>query len=159
MSSSLLGQDLQFTSFNCKGLNNPVKHSKVLHHLHQIGARVIFLQETHLKNLEHQKLKKSWLGQIYHSSFSGRARGAAILFHKSVPFVCNQIISDPSGRYIVVFGVINNVCFILPNVYAPNCDDEAFFRRFFSLLPDMSSHYLTLGGDFNCWLNSELVLW
>ena len=35
-------------------------------------------------------------------------------------------------------------------VRCANCDDDAFFKRLFSILPDMSSHRLILGGDFNC---------
>lgn len=41
-------------------------------------------------------------------------------------------------------------------VYAPNVDDDSFFACLFSLLPDLGSHYLILGGDLNCWLDSAL---
>lgn len=150
---SSIGQDLRFTSFNCKGLNNPIKRSKVLHHLQQLGARVIFLQETHLKNLDHLKLKKSWVGHIYHSSFSGRARGTAIILHKSVPFVLDQTIPDSNGRYIIVTGTILDLRVAFVNVYAPNTDDESFFKRLFSIIPDASTYCIILGGDFNCWLD------
>ena len=150
------GGDIKFTSFNCKGLNNPIKRSKVLHHLRHLSAHVIFLQETHLKASDNLKLKRGWVGQTYHSSFPGKSRGVAILFHKSVPFVQSNVISDPNGRFIIVSGQIHNIRVILANVYAPNSDDDAFFRRLFSTLPDMSSHYLIMGGDFNCWLDPQL---
>ena len=32
------GCAIRFTSFNCKGLNNPIKRSKILHHLYHLGA-------------------------------------------------------------------------------------------------------------------------
>lgn len=144
------GGDIKFTSFNCKGLNNPIKHSKVLHHLHHMGAHIIFLQETHLKASDHLKLKRGWVGQTYHSSFLGKSRGEAVLPHKSVPFVHSNVISDPNGRFIIVTGQIHNTHVVLVYVYAPNCD-EVFFKSLFLTLPDMSSYYLILG-DFNCWL-------
>ena len=150
------GGDIRFTSFNCKGLNNPIKRSKVLHHVHQLGAHIVFLQETHLKATDHLKLKKSWVGQIYHSSFAGKSRGAAILLHKSVPFQLSKISADPNGRFVIITGQIHDTRVALANVYAPNCDDDAFFIRLFSILPDMSSHHLILGGDFNCWLCPHL---
>lgn len=150
------GGEIQFTSFNCKGLNNPIKRSKVLHHVQQLGARIIFLQETHLKVSDHLKLKKSWVGQIYHSSFAGKSRGTAILLHKSVPFQLSNVTSDPNGRFIIITGQIHDTRVALVNVYAPNYDDDAFFRRLFAILPDMSSHHLILGGDFNCWLCPHL---
>lgn len=66
----------------------------------------------------------------------------------TVPF-CN-------GRYIIIQGKLFGAQVVLANVYASNFDDIAFFDRFFSLLPDLSTHSLILGGDFNCWL--DLVL-
>lgn len=45
---------------------------------------------------------------------------------------------------------------MLANVYAPNTDDVGFLERFFSSLPDLSSHSLILGGDLHCWLDPVL---
>lgn len=146
------GIALKLCSWNCKGLNQPIKRSKVLHHLQHMGAQIIFLQETHLKVADHFRLRKGWLGQLYHSTFQGKARGAAILIHKSVPFISSKIVADPNGRYIIVSGSIHNTKLIFANVYAPNWDDPNFFKSFFNKIPDISSHYLVLGGDFNCWL-------
>ena len=51
-SISSVGGDVRLVSINCKGLNNPIKRSKVLHYLHLINAYIIYLQETHLKETE-----------------------------------------------------------------------------------------------------------
>lgn len=53
---------------------------------------------------------------------------------------------------------IYDINVVLVNVYAPNLDNEAFFRWLFSMLPDLSSFHLILGEDFNCWLNPHLDL-
>lgn len=45
---------------------------------------------------------------------------------------------------------------VLANVYAPNVDDVHFVNRFFSELPDLNSHSLILGGDFNCFMGAVL---
>ena len=82
---------------------------------------------------------------MFHSSFQDRVRGAAIIIEK------NQ-----NGHYIIVSGKLFNRNVILANVYALNSDNAAFLERFFSLLPDLDSHSLVLGGDLNCWLNPEL---
>lgn len=129
--TSSSGCAIRFTSFNCKGLNNPIKRSKILHHLYYLGAHVIFLQENHLKVSDHSKLKRGWVGQTYHSSFQGKSRGTAILLHKSVPFVHSSTISDPKGRFVIVAGQIHNTRVVLANIYAPNYDDYAFFKRLF----------------------------
>lgn len=52
---------------------------------------------------------------------------------------------------------IHTTCIALVNVYAPSCDNDAFLKRLFSTFPDMSSHYLIMGGDFNCWLDPQLA--
>uniref|UniRef100_A0AAX7SM32 exodeoxyribonuclease III n=1 Tax=Astatotilapia calliptera TaxID=8154 RepID=A0AAX7SM32_ASTCA len=146
------GYSFKFCSWNCKGLNQPIKRSKVLHHLQFLGAQVVFLQETHLKISDHFRLRKGWVGQLYHSTFNSKVRGVAILIHKSVPFVSSKVIADQNGRFIIVSGSIWNTKFIFANVYAPNWDDPNFFSILFTKISDLSSHYLVLGGDFNCWL-------
>lgn len=95
------------------------------------------------------------MGQSYFSSFYSKSRGVAILFHKSIPFVCSKVVSDPNGRYLIITGSLYGTQLIFVNVYAPNWDDAEFFKKLFSALPDMSSHLLILGGDFNCWLNPD----
>ena len=150
---SSVGGDIKFVSLNCKGLNNPIKCSKVLHYLHHLDAHIIYLQETHLKEIDSVRLKKSWVGKIYHSSFSSKSRGVAILLHRDIPFVHVKTISDSAGRFIAVMGHIFDIKVTLANVYAPNWDDESFFRQVLSMLLDLSMYNLILGGDFNCWLN------
>lgn len=150
------GHGLKFCSWNCRGFNNPVKRSKVLHHLQHMGAKIIYLQETHLRVSDQTRLKASWIGHTYHSSFQGRSRGVAIILHKSIPFVCSNVIADPNGRYLIVSGIMFNTPVLLVNIYGPNWDDDGFFKTLFSTLPDISSHFLILGGDFNCWLDPKL---
>lgn len=150
------GSRLKFMSWNCRGLNHPIKRSKVLHHLQRLGGDVVYLQETHLKLSDHAKLRGRWVGQIYHSSFQGKSRGVAILIRKSINFTCSDVHSDVNGRYIIVTGRLYNTPVALVNIYGPNWDNEAFFRLVFSKLTNMSSYLPILGGDFNCWINPTL---
>lgn len=150
------GRSFTFVSWNCKGVNAPIKRSKILQHLQHLGAHIVYLQETHLRIHDHLLLRRRWVGQVFHSKFQGKARGVAILIHRSVPFVCSEVIADSNGRFVIVSGKISNFPVILANVYAPNWDNDNFFRHLFSVLPDTSSHHLILGGDFNCWINPKL---
>lgn len=101
-----MGRELRFLSWNVKGLNHPVKRNRVLAHLRQLKAEVAFLQETHLRTVDHNHLNHGWKGQIFHSSFQAKARGVAILINTNVPFVPKDIISDKNGRYIIVVGTL-----------------------------------------------------
>ena len=108
------------------------------------------MQETHLKNYFHNRLKAKWVKEVNHTSFSIiKVRGAAIIIKKGVPFIYNSTIADKDGRYIIVSGEIYNTSLTLVNVYAPNMDNPAFFRKVFSLLPNLSQTMLIIGADFN----------
>lgn len=141
--------NLNFCSWNVNGINEPVKRGKVLAHLKSLQADIIFLQETHLKNDSHGRLRCRWLQQIYHSNFSLKARGAAILIRRGVPFKQLSTIADKDGRYVIVVGEIHSTPMTLLNVYGPNHDDPEFFRKVLNLIPDISNTNLVLGGDFN----------
>lgn len=113
----------KFISWNVKGVNNPVKRQKVMSHLQQLKVDVAFLQETHLCNANVAGLKRSWVGQVYHSKFNAKARGTAILINKNISFHSQEVISDPNGRYVIVVGQLFANPVILVNLYAPNCND------------------------------------
>lgn len=92
---------------------------------------------------------------MFHSDFSHKSRGVAILLNRNVLFEESNVIKDKNGRYIIVQGKLFNKPVVLANIYAPNWDNVDFFRNFFSLLPDLDSYDLILGGDFNCVLDPK----
>lgn len=140
---------VKFISWNCKGLNAAVKRGNILTHLKKLETDIGFLQETHLKDQDHRRLRTKWIGQTYHSNFPFKNRGAAIIIRKTIPFTATKIIPDSRGRYIIVTGKLFHHPVILASVYAPNIDDENFITSFFAALPSMDSHQLIIGGDFN----------
>lgn len=121
---------VNFVSWNIKSLNHPLKRRKVFTHLQQLKTDIAFLQETHLQSSDHLRLKSGWVGQIYHSNFHSKARGAAILINKTLPFISNSVDLDLAGRYIVVVGQVYGVPLILAHIYAPNWDDQDFCLAF-----------------------------
>lgn len=151
-----MAMDLNLISWNVKGLNHPVKRKKVLTHLKHLKTGIAFLQETHLRRLDHARLKCGWVGQIFHTTFQAKARGVAILMDKHVTFTPSSSITDPNGRYIIVTGQLYNTKVMLANIYAPNTEDAQFFHHLFKQLPDLNSHLLIMGGDFNLCLDPAL---
>lgn len=140
---------LTFTSWNIRGGNNPVKRGKIMNRLKSLHSDIIFLQETHIKNNFHNRLKAKWVKDVYHSFFATKARGVAILFRKGIPFIHKSTLADKDGRYIIVSGEMYNTSITLVNLYAPNIDNPTFFKKVFSLIPDLSQTKLIIGGDFN----------
>uniref|UniRef100_A0A3B3HQU1 Reverse transcriptase domain-containing protein n=1 Tax=Oryzias latipes TaxID=8090 RepID=A0A3B3HQU1_ORYLA len=147
---------VNFVSWNVKSLNHPLKRRKVLSHLEQLNTDIAFLQETHLNTFDHSRLRGGWVGHIFHSTFHSKSRGTAILIKKSISFNMTKVEADPSGRYIIVVGRLNNTPVILANIYAPNWDNGVFFTEIFSRIPNIDSHHLILGGDINCVLTPSL---
>lgn len=92
----------RLVSWNTKGMNTAVKASKILAHLRDLKADIMFLQETHLRTVDILHIKRSWMGHLFHSKFSQRARGAAIIIHKRVMFEHTETIIDPNGRFVMV---------------------------------------------------------
>lgn len=122
---------IQFVSWNVKGANHLTKISKIMSHLEDLKGDVIFLQETHLRRGETARIKRRRFSQFYHSDFSARARGAAILIQNGIPFVAEDVIADTNGRFVIVSGTLCHNKVILASVYAPNWDDEHFISRLF----------------------------
>lgn len=148
------GTPVTFASWNVRGLGKPTKINRVLSHLDTLGVKVAFIQETHLTLSGHKKVNRGWVSQSFHSLFNSKARGVAILIHRSIPFISSNIIADRNGRYVIVTGSLFNTPLVLANIYAPNINDPQFFVNFFSTLPSVNSHHLVIGGDLNCCLHN-----
>ena len=108
-------------------MNTWVRRQKITSYLQQLHSDIAFLQETHLNNDHVNHLRRSWVGQGFHSQFNAKARGTAILIHKDIPFEAEEVIADKNGRFVIVAGRLFTSLVILVNVYAPNSDDYNFF--------------------------------
>lgn len=49
---------IKLCTWNVRGIDHPVKRKKILTSLKKEGVEIALLQETHLKDLEHFKLKR-----------------------------------------------------------------------------------------------------
>jgi len=156
LTKSPVGSKVRFVSWNVKGLNSPIKRGKIFAYLKKLKSEIIFLQETHLRIVDHLRIRKRWVGQVFHSNFNSKARGTAILIHKSIQFTASGSIADPQGRNIVVSGGLYNVPVVLVKVYAPNWEDVSFINKLISLLPDLNSHLMIFGGEINCVMDPSL---
>lgn len=75
---------LNCISINLRGINSPIKRKKVLTYLKRQSADIAFIQETHLPDLEHIKIRRDWVGHIFYSSFLSKVRGVALLINKNM---------------------------------------------------------------------------
>jgi len=104
-------RDLKIVSLNVKGFNNVIKRQKILAFLRKEKTQIALLSETHLNYLKHLKLRRSWVGQVYYSSYNTNSRGVAILIHRSLPFTLEKTIKDNDGRYILISAYLRLVAY------------------------------------------------
>ena len=69
---------------------------------------------------------------------------------RSTLFIASEAIADPKGRYVIGTVKLFPIPLVLASVYAPNWDDSHSISTFLSAIPNLDSHSLILGGDFNC---------
>ena len=101
---------LKVVSFNVNGLLNPIKRGKILSKLRREGAQVAFLQETHLSETEHVKLRRGGFKHVFYSSYkSGHRRGSAILISNKVQYEHISENKDKEGRYVMITGKIEGL--------------------------------------------------
>lgn len=148
--------NIRFISWNVKGANQPTKINTIISHLQVLKGDIVFLQETHLHSGETTRIKRSRFSQLYHSKFSARARGAAILIQNNIPFEAEGVIADSTGRFVIVSGTLCHTKVILASIYAPNWDDEHFISRIFTSIPNVETYHIIIGGDFNFVQNADL---
>lgn len=146
-----MASDLQFTSWNVRGLNKLVKLKQVMNRIQQLKAKIVFLQETHLTPDDINRVRRRWHGRVFSTSFSSHSRGVITLIHSSVPFQLINVTEDRYGRYLIVQCVILSVKLNLVNIYGANNDNPAFFRHLFLSVASLPGGYI-IGGDFNCTL-------
>lgn len=149
---------LKVVSYNVMGLRSPLKRKMILGQLKQTNCQIAFLQETHLSDAEHEKLKRSWADKVYFSHPSWRKKEMSILIHRQVNFTLSKIHKDTEESFILINGCIDGIDISLMNVYAPNEDRPTFIKKNFNVITQHSFGILVMGGDFNCIMSQHLVL-
>ncbi|KAJ0059923.1 hypothetical protein NL108_015598 [Boleophthalmus pectinirostris] len=148
--------EITICSYNVKGLGHPIKRKKIMNQLKSFKCSIALLQETHLSDLEHKKLKRDWADQIFFASCpQSRKRGVAILFNRNTSFATQKEIKDPQGRYIMIIGSIDGIQTTIINIYAPNEDESSFFTKVASVVAKESKGMILCAGDFNCVLDPK----
>ena len=150
---------------NCRGLSSRVKLLSTIGKLRKECEKnescIIFLQETHLNDVE--LIADIWSGtKVIRSFFSSSQRGTAIILKG--PFVINALESDPEGRFCFanvsheLLPELSDNTLTLVNVYAPNNhkDSRNFFCNIFTTLDQFNRNLMVnqtpdmiVAGDFN----------
>lgn len=142
--------NIKIMSMNVNGLSTPAKRGRVMTKLRKEKPEIVFLQETHLSQLEHEKLRTFGYKTLYYSTYrQGRKRGVIILLANSIQLECEREYKDKEGRFVIVRGKLMNEPITLINVYAPPGSNKHFFKYLFDTIAVESKGIIICGGDIN----------
>uniref|UniRef100_A0A3P9LA26 Reverse transcriptase domain-containing protein n=1 Tax=Oryzias latipes TaxID=8090 RepID=A0A3P9LA26_ORYLA len=146
----MVDKTIRIISYNVNGMLNPIKRSKIFSKLKRERGQVVFLQETHLTEAEHEKLRRGGFKHIFYTSYkSGHRRGSAILISNQVQYEHISETKDKEGRYVMIIGRIEGSLVTLFSIYAPPGSDWQFYKKVFNIMSTESRGILISGGDMN----------
>lgn len=111
---------IKSVSYNVNGVLNATKRTKILTKLKRDKVEIAMIQETHLNQIEHEKLRRMGFSKAFSSSYkTGHRRGVATLISHKIPFELISENKDKEGRYLQTTGKIDGTLITLFNLYAP----------------------------------------
>lgn len=123
------------------------------------NKHIIFWQETHLVQTEHEKLKKLGFENTFYSFYSkGNARGVAILISNKMAFQLSSQIIDKEGRYVLVKGFLESrevtwLVVVDVDVYRPPGQHKSLIKKLFDIIATEITGILICRGDWNVQLH------
>lgn len=91
------------------------------------------------------------------NSYRSNSRGIAILFNDNCEVKVHKKYRDENGNYLILEATIDNLQFLLVNLYSPNSDTPEFYSQLLGKIEEIySGQYVIISGDFNLVLNQDL---
>lgn len=152
-------QNLEFTSLNIvslnvRGLRDLTKRKALFLFCKHTDADFVLLQETHSCESDCKFWKSQWGNSIYFDHGTNHSAGLMILFHKFKGDVFESA-SSSDGRWLLLVIKVDNMLFILCNVYGYNSQqcNRVLFSDLATKMLDYQNKYtnakLIVAGDFN----------
>lgn len=149
----LMAHTINIVAWNVRGLGDASKRYAVFSEVRAFQPAIICLSETHLTSDRIQLLRRSWIGQAYHSTYSTHARGVSVLVHKNIPYTCHRVKVDSEGRYVCILCTIYSQLLILVAIYIPPPYSSTIFKEILTFLDPSPGTPVLLVGDFNNYIH------
>ena len=154
--------NLSFITNNVKGIQSIKKRLKLIEYFKSkiTTHGILFLQETHSSSDDEQKWRDNFGGNTFFSHGKRNSCGVLISYIGTHNFVVNNQKTDNDGRILILDVTINDVNFVLINLYNANTETEqvSVLNNLSSLLEKFDvtlEKNLIFAGDFNLFLNSK----
>ena len=148
---------LKILTVNCQGLGDMNKRRDVLKNLKCKNYNLYFLQDTHFVNKDESFTRTLWGYKAFFSSFKSNSRGVAILFNNNCEVKISNEYKDNDGNYLILDVLVENIQFLLVNIYGPNSDRPNFYLSLKNKIEQIyCSQHIVIGGDFNLIFDKDL---
>lgn len=127
----------------------------MLRYLHEKQFDIICIQETHAFKACEKRWKLEWGGRIFFANGTSSSRGVCILCKKNLRLKMIFLDKDPEGRFLILDATINDIEYLIVNVYGANFDHPAFYTDLFKRVQSFNIDYKLLFGDFNLALDID----
>ncbi|MGL4646210.1 MAG: endonuclease/exonuclease/phosphatase family protein, partial [Cetobacterium sp.] len=148
--------NINILSLNVRGLNSPIKHTRVLDLMHRKKIDVAFLQEIHLTAMDTQRMQNRRYIPIISSCCKSKKQGVTILFKRNSNFIVEHKGSDDDGRVAYCCALIEGNRYAFVNIYAPNSYDASFFPQVLKTLLSLHNYSIVIGSDMNAVFDTAL---
>ena len=140
--------NIKIVSLNVRGLGVYNKRKLIYEQLRENKADLILLQETHGSKESAQQWKTEWGGDWYDSFGSSQARGVSTLVNRNFRTKMEKIklFRDGDGRILIIQFTIDEILYVVANVYGPNTDSPEFYQEVIDLLKPLEFDNLVIGG-------------
>ena len=124
--------DFSIGSLNVRGLNNRIKRLAIYNWIKQKNVDIFMLQESYCTSEVCSTWEAEWGGKCLFAYGSKHSRGTMILFKAGLNVNILSVKVDKNGRYIIAKLEIEDLTFVLVNIYAPNKinEKELFFPKY-----------------------------
>ena len=148
--------DATFILYNVNSIVMSQKCNEVIRYLCDKQADVILLQEMHITQEQERWFSTQWGSKIWFSNGSSNSKGIAVLFSKIMQIQVHNVIKSENSRYIILYLTLFSHKFVIANIYTPNKDKPAFFKKVSNEIHKFSPDFFIIGGDFNLALDPRV---
>lgn len=140
---------LTFCSYNVSGLQNRTKRKKVFTLIKDHRVDIALLQESHSTGNISHLWQSEWGGNMFCSHGSSESCGVMTLFRRGLLYEILQSYFDDEGRVLILEIKIEEITYLIVNIYAPNNDQPEFFVEVAKRIESFENRNIIWGGDFN----------
>ena len=120
-------------SYDVKGLGKKQKRNMIFQWLKDNKVDICLIQEAHYTGTVKESWAKEWEGELFFSGNSSKNAGVGILLNDNLSIKINNMTEILEGRILTPDIVLNETEIKLINIYGPDNDDTAFFKKNLSL--------------------------